>query len=387
MGLFAFLRGGIVSGTLKAAPHADAVFFEMLYCLALHFCEARGVISSVAIRNFRALRNARLELRPFNLIIGPNGSGKTSLIDGLMRLRALARLPLRGNAEEEHEAPGGPEVTFHFTPPHDALEVVMSGAPATPCDSLHVLPLASGEGADDWAGLRAQLARMRSYVFDHRALASRSPSRDGGELMANGANLAAVLATMQMHSPETFGELRAELCRILPEYDDVRWDLGRDGTASVGLHLAETGELIPADQLSQGTLYLLAILALAFEPEPPSLVCVEEIDRGFHPRLLREVRDVLYRLSHPESRGLGRAPVQVIATSHSPYLLDLFKEHPEEVVVSEKDGAFARFWRLSERGDLDELLEEGSLGDMWFAGILGGVPQERESGPPGAAEQ
>jgi predicted ATPase len=336
------------------------------------------VISSVAIRNFRALRNARLDLLPFNLIIGPNGSGKTSLIDGLMRLRALARLPLRGNADEEREAQGGPEVTFHFAPPHDALEVVMSGAPAASCDFLQVLPLTTGEGADDWAGLRAQLARMRSYILDHRALASRSLSRDGGELMSNGANLAAVLATMQMHAPETFEGLRAELCRILPEYDDVRWGIEQDGTVSVGLHLAETGEFIPADHLSQGTLYLLAILALAFEPAPPSMVCIEEIDRGFHPRLLREVRDVLYRLSHPESRGLKRAPVQVIATSHSPYLLDLFKEHPEEVVVSEKEGAFARFWRLSEREDLDGLLAEGSLGDMWFAGILGGVPQEKE---------
>ena len=27
--------------------------------------------------------------------------------------------------------------------------------------------------------------------------------------------------------------------------------------------------------------------------------------------------------------------------------------------------------------DLKELLSEGSLGDMWFSGILGGVPEER----------
>lgn len=345
------------------------------------------MISSVAIRNFRALRNARLDLLPFNLIIGPNGSGKTSLIDGLMRLRALARLPLQGNAAAEREEPDGPEVRFHFTPPYDALEVVMSCVSDLQCDSLQVLPLAAGGGADDWAGLRTRLARMRSYMFDHRALASRSLSRDGGELMSGGANLAAVLATMQMRAPAAFEGLRAELCRILPEYDDVRWGIEKDGTVSIGLHLAETGELIPSGHLSQGTLYLLAILALAFEPEPPPLVCIEEIDRGFHPRLLREVRDVLYRLSFPESQGLKRAPVQVIATSHSPYLLDLFKEHPEEVVVSEKEGAFARFWRLSERGDLDELLSEGSLGDMWFAGILGGVPQEKESGPAGTAEK
>jgi hypothetical protein len=33
---------------------------------------------------------------------------------------------------------------------------------------------------------------------------------------------------------------------------------------------------------------------------------------------------------------------------------------------------------LIDRPDLEELLREGSLGDMWFAGVLGGVPEERE---------
>src|SRR5439155_20711962 len=124
-------------------------------------------------------------------------------------------------------------------------------------------------------------------------------------------------------------------------------------------------------------LYLLALLALAFEPAPPRLICLEEIDRGIHPRMLREVRDTLYRLSYPKAFGLDRPPVQVIATTHSPYLLDQFREHPEEVVISHKRGRAAHFERLIDRTDLPELLREGSLGDMWFSGILGGVPEEK----------
>ncbi|PYT10092.1 MAG: ATPase, partial [Acidobacteria bacterium] len=90
---------------------------------------------------------------------------------------------------------------------------------------------------------------------------------------------------------------------------------------------------IPATELSQGTLLALAILTLTYIPNPPSIVCLEEPDRGIHPRLLRDVRDALYRLSYPENYGERRDPVQVIATTHSPYLLDLFKDHPEEVVI------------------------------------------------------
>jgi predicted ATPase len=122
--------------------------------------------------------------------------------------------------------------------------------------------------------------------------------------------------------------------------------------------------------------YVLGILVLSFDPAPPAVVCIEEIDRGIHPRMLRAVRDALYRLSYPAAMGETRAPAQVIATTHSPYLLDLFREHPEEIVITQKHGHEAHFERLVDRADLAELLREGSLGDMWFSGILGGVPEE-----------
>jgi len=141
----------------------------------------------------------------------------------------------------------------------------------------------------------------------------------------------------------------------------------------LSLQLVE-GAVLPASELSQGTLYLLGLLALAFDPRPPRLLCIEEIDRGLHPRTLRQVRDLLYRLAYPVD---GREPVQVLTTSHSPYFIDLFRDHPEEVIISQKVGRAARFERLSDRPDLPELLQEGSLGDMWFSGILGGVPEER----------
>jgi predicted ATPase len=116
------------------------------------------------------------------------------------------------------------------------------------------------------------------------------------------------------------------------------------------------------------------MLALAYLKEPPSLVCLEEPDHGIHPRLLRNVRDALYRLSYPEELGEQREPVQVVATTHSPYMLDLFKDHPEEVVIAHKVGLEGRFERLSDRTDIAEILADSHLGDVWYSGILGGVP-------------
>ncbi len=335
------------------------------------------VIASVAFRNFKALRNTSLALLPFNLVIGPNGSGKTSLIQAILRLRALARLPLREAGPDVERRPEGAEITFRFNRPHDGLEALLACVSDSACDLLQVIPLPAGEGVDDWEGLRARLLSMRSYFFDHHAIAAPAVAKTGMELAADGGNLAAVLDTRRTDHPVEFARMTAELFRMLPEYDELDLIARPDQRLELGLRLAETDEWVSAENLSQGTLYVLAILALAHDPNPPAVVCIEEVDRGVHPRMLREVRDLLYRLSYPAETGASHAPVQVIATTHSPYLLDLFRDHPEEVVITEKHGAAARFSKLDQCGDLSEILASGSLGDLWFSGVLGGVPEDK----------
>ncbi len=331
------------------------------------------MIASVAFRNFKALRGTQLKLLPFNLVIGPNGSGKTSLIQALLRLRTLSRLPLAT------PAPGGtatradgPEIIFNFDPPHAALTARLACVSDLVCDLLEINP----PDAADWPALQSRIGRIRSYLFDHYAIPVPAGRPDSAELASNGGNLAAVLARWHTRAPALFAQLEAELVRIMPEFGGIEFRPRRDGVMEFALRLKDGSEIVAAENLSQGTLYTIAMLALAFDPTPPSVVCIEEIDRGIHPRMLREVRDMLYRLSYPASFGLDRPPVQVIVTTHSPYLLDLFRDHPEEIVISQKHGNAAHFERLADRADLNELLSEGTLGDMWFSGILGGVPEE-----------
>jgi predicted ATPase len=210
---------------------------------------------------------------------------------------------------------------------------------------------------------------MRNFSFDFAAMAGRAELSRGGALAADGGNLSAVLAARQRECPEAYARVVAEFTRILPEYSEVRV-VEADGMAELRLRFA--GEnWISGAALSQGTLYVLALLSVAFDPRPPPLVCIDEVERGLHPRLLREIRDALYRLSYPE-KG---AATQVLVTSHSPYLLDLFREHPEEVLIAGKEGRSATFLRLSEVPNLGELLGEGALGELWYSGIFGGVPE------------
>jgi predicted ATPase len=330
------------------------------------------VIASVAFRNFKALRDAHVALAPFNLVIGPNGSGKTSLIEALLRLRTLSRLP-PAEAAGPAKKPGAPEMIFHFSPPHERIEAQLGCVSEFVCDLLQINVPAADAG---WQEVKAQLAHIRSFLFDHYTMAAPVSRADGAELSTNAANLAAVLARWREREPSAFAGLQAEFCRLAPEFTGLKFPPAGEGRVELAAIL-DGGGSVTAENLSQGVLYLLALLALAFAPQPPSVVCIEELDRGLHPRLLRDARDILYRLSHPSAFGLKRAPVQVIATTHSPYLLDLFKDHPEEVVIAQKSGRAAHFERLADRADLRELIAEGSLGDLWFSGIFGGVPDEK----------
>ncbi|MCX6951165.1 MAG: AAA family ATPase, partial [Verrucomicrobia bacterium] len=95
------------------------------------------MIASVAFRRFKALRETSLALAPFNLVIGPNGSGKTSLIQALLRLRTLSKLPL---AEGGVRRADGPEIEFRFWPPHETVQARLGCVSDHLCDLLQVEP-------------------------------------------------------------------------------------------------------------------------------------------------------------------------------------------------------------------------------------------------------
>ena len=335
------------------------------------------MISAVQFRNFKALRSTAVKLGPFNLVIGPNGSGKTSLIQAILRLRTLAVGPAVRRLPAPNQDSSGPQLVFHFDPPFQDVRVTLAcDSSDFVCNLLEVDHPAGPAGEQQWADLRARLLTIRAFLFDHYAMALPAKRDDQAQLSANAGNIAAVLAARREKFPEAFGKLEADFCRLSPEFVGLDLRPTESDQVELAARMAE-GEAIPADSLSQGTLNLLAILSLAHDPAPPAIICLEEADRGVHPRMLREVRDALYRLSYPQECGEGdRAAVQVVTTTHSPYLLDLLREHPEEIVLANKQGQVATFERLADRADLVELMREAHLGDLWYSGILGGVPGE-----------
>jgi predicted ATPase len=325
-------------------------------------------ITQIQFENFKALRNATLNLGRFTLLVGPNGSGKSTALEALR----LASQVFGSDAQVS---------------PSDARRLKSVGASGAPKLGLQLERADAGRNNFEIAWkfdtafhldvnpvARALFAGMREYAFDARAMLQPARLEPGLELSKEGQGLAVVLDQLRDAYPERFEALNLEWSRWLPEYDRILFDTPGSGQRSIKLRTKEGEHHISAGELSQGTILALGFLTLAYLPSVPTLISVEEPDRGIHPRLLRHIQDALYRLAYPENFGEGRKAVQVVATTQSPYFLDLFRDHPEEVVIAQKTGLDATFERLSDRPDIDEILDSASLGDIWYSGVLGGVP-------------
>ncbi len=338
------------------------------------------MLESIQFHNFKALRDTTLPLGQFTLIVGPNGSGKSTALQGLQALQgprnqrfsqlATAGIPL--------EAQTAVEVTARWAKPiAGALSKVVWGQSGGYTDKHTDRTGHRTLDTPDRNSLAAYVNRVRVYSLDARSMSQPVGLNPQMELDSSGRSLAGVLDRLRDEAPERFEALNEEFARWLPEFDQILFDTPSPGNRGIKLRTTQGQHAIAAADVSQGTLLALAILTLAYLPEPPSIVGLEEPDRGIHPRLLRDVRDALYRLAYPDQFGEEREPVQVIATTHSPYMLDLFRDRPEEVVIAHKEGQEARFERLSDRPDVDQILQDAHLGDLWYSGVLGGVPGER----------
>jgi len=332
------------------------------------------MIESIEFKNFKVLRDAKLPLSRCTVLIGPNGTGKTTVLQALQAVREPARYPF---AAVRSYLPLGEEVEVcvNFGPPHLGVHFVAEWYRAKGTQ----LGLRFSRGVEECPegpALQRGVRRNRVFAFEGRAIARPAAVAANIELGENGANLAAVLDDIRDTDAERFTAINCALGQWLPEFKSILFAKPEQGSKSLMLQTRKEGVSVPDNDLSQGTLIALAMLTLAYLPKPPALIGIEEPDRGVHPRLLRLVQDAIYRLCYPESCGEKREPVQVIVTTHSPYFLDLFKDRPEEVVIANRVGMEAKFVRLSDHPNIEEILSGAPLGEIWYSGILGGVPSE-----------
>lgn len=235
--------------------------------------------------------------------------------------------------------------------------------------AISTLPrLAQAWGGEEIATMARQLASFRA--FEVRVDAARQPSRfpraRGEVLREDAANLAGFLYALSHRDGDAWQCLIDDARNVLPQLNDIDFDYPSGAGREVIVVLHERGLRRPVQlsDASYGTIRLLGLLALLYDPNPPALTCIEEIDHGLHPQALEVLVERLREASEL---------TQFVIATHSPALADRLAPH--ELIVCERGDDGSSLIPAISTADIERIVEESEgspLGELWFSGALGG---------------
>jgi len=115
---------------------------------------------------------------------------------------------------------------------------------------------------------------------------------------------------------------------------------------------------VSAHTASEGTLLLLGLLTILFCRDSPRILRLDDIAHGLHPLAQKAVLDVLVKL-------MKRFPnLQVLASAHSPYLLDELQPHQTRLMAVDDNG-YAVCGRLADHPQFERWKDEMAPGELW----------------------
>lgn len=352
-------------------------------------------LRSASFRNFKALANCDVALGTTTLLVGKNGSGKSSVLDGIGLLaRAVNGVEPKALFEGDW--------SLDLVRTHDARTRLVIEVEV---DDLELLRLeailgteglevhARGEprrrdeefGSDTEATLReSRWQRLRGARRLHlQASRLAAPSVVEGavpSLSADGFGLATMLAWLAGNEPETRDDILRALRELLPSVKRLRTPrreilVEEEVPVTIGGSttlvrkprrvIADTFELemgdgwVPAAHLSEGTLIVLGLLAALYAQPSAKIVMLDDIERGLHPSAQRRLARTLRELCESEWNG-----VQLLATTHSPFVVDGFDPADVRVMRLDEKG-HATCQKLTDHPDWERWKDTMKAGEFW----------------------
>jgi len=181
------------------------------------------------------------------------------------------------------------------------------------------------------------------------------------EVQPSGLGLPALLGYLKLRDDELFDRVEECFHGILHHVTKLRVDeKASNGQPAPKSILFDTtyAKRVPAEQMSDGTLYILALIVAVLGPHRPKTLLIDDIDMRLHPKAQYELVTLLKKF-------LDEFPdLQIIATSHSPYILD--KLEPNEVLVTGlgEDGSVV-IAPLTDHPDFARWKDSMSPGEFW----------------------
>jgi len=367
------------------------------------------MIRTFFARNYGCLVDVTASLTPIHAFIGPNDSGKSTLLRGMRTVLQLASGKF-SYGMENCEYSGG--VSWPFDPvlpmasstahgksdfydttlgcgvdggwyayevgTHGSQERVSKGGTGgavgkSPC---HVAPRLITEPSNidydaDESSRRVvqQLATARFIRFDPDAL--RRPSGLIPEVRSvefvdeRGFGLPGVYFALRNLEDDVFSTIVDDVRRRFQTVKGLRIKAVTSSTIELEIEL-KSGTRVGADRMSEGFLYYLAFAALR-HLQPASLLLVEEPENGLHPARIAEVVKILRAIANETG-------TQVVMTTHSPLVVNELS--PAEVsVVTRTEEAGTKVTPIVETHNFAKRSSIYALGELWLS-YANGVDEE-----------
>lgn len=365
------------------------------------------MIHRFALQNFKGHQTTELELGRFTLLVGENASGKTSVLDALALQAAIVDDPVAFASQDDwlhdlvrcgadgpvalsahgQRRPGQPRntgrvqhtedwnTTLTLDPgsgvagdarTHQWLEIVGRAGETEIQAAATSLVVSTVEA---WARAAALIGTTGLYRLRAEAIAAAAYSeRTEVRIEADGTNTAVALAAMKLADDEAFERVESGLRKVVPSVDRVRIRRAKVQHATTPTDVVGSklyfdfrgAPDVPADGASHGTLIVLALLTILHGANRPCLILLDDFDHALHPRAQFELVRML--------RGLLAldefANVQIVATTHSPYVLDELEPSDIYAFALRPDGIVAAR-RLSEHPDAETARGSLKAGQLW----------------------
>jgi predicted ATPase len=202
------------------------------------------------------------------------------------------------------------------------------------------------------------------------------------EVQFDGSGLAPTLDYLRSEDPERFQSIQEMLKQIVPgvrkvgirrakvkidrqrsiavDGKSIAYEESQEVTGQEIVLDMNTGDRIPAHAISEGTMLTLGLLTVLMNPKQPNLVLLDDIEQGLHPKAQRELITVFKQIIQANPN------LQIIFTTHSPYIIDELEPSQVHVLSNSKSG-FTRAKRLDEHPDAEWAKQTLTTGEFWNA--------------------
>jgi len=373
-------------------------------------------LTSINIKGYRPFRDFTAEVGALEVLVGANGSGKSSLFEFLKFLRdgMQGEIPPSitegGAGQQLFHKPGPDQFSWDMLcelPPVNSISY--SGELLGPIGNIKVtaekVDLRERHGSSaaeiilnmteaqeratteelkqylDQISLKRYnrlnlgtmtspksgfLFALREYIkgwmfYSSLAIAKEkiqrsTPVEQEPELRESCGNISSVLHYLMTEHQEIFEELQSYLRMVVPGFQELTVK-ARGGPGEVIAFWREKGvdvDLSLAD-LSDGILRLLCWMVLCLHPKPPALICVDEPDQGVHPRTLSVLAGLFQKASER---------TQIFLATHSSYFLTQFDL--TDVAVMKKENGEVFFSKPKDSKVINSLLEDFGTDEIGY---------------------